>query len=589
MFGKIQLELDELPEGSGLDPQGDIQVPSPMNRNLFGTKNLNAVLQLMLNPPAELKLDVERFGTVFLAGDKVIQTRNNFGHDVFNGNIGRIREITTEPVKIRVVFDDRREVEYEPGELDELQLAYAITIHTSQGSEFFAVVIPVSMQHYVMLQQNLLFTGVTRGKRVVVLIGEKKGLAMAVRNREKRHQHGGLRWRLVKIDYPPFVRFRHRFPESDHLPVILELDTVSSMRPMLRFLPFFLAGVVPIRPALAIETAGFFVEQALVHHLEPDERHSKFPVIMIPGLNLSSYIFLTTPDGRDGWAQQFAGAGHEVFVINDPRFDFSRGFRVPGFCGVPKEGAPPVDDAAEKGWQRDVWRRWGFGQSEGKPYRDGQFPTNRFDEFEKNFPYVSRSNADFAAAIIALLERIGPAILMAHSAAGPRAVSAAKAHPEWVAGLVMLEPTGPPVEADFPRLSGIAMLGVYGDYIESRRQAGRKVAVENAAELFQRNGGVGEVLSLPEDRGAKGNSHLMMQDRNSAAIAGEIIDWLNRNAKVPQPVAGESWNKDSTQTRPSAGADPFTGGKGRFRGGAKGGGKGSGKGKGFRRAAAEED
>ena len=185
-----------LPAGFGLDPLGDIQVLSPMNVNQLGTKNLNAALQKMLNPPTELKLEVERFGTVFRTGDKVIQTRNNYDHDVFNGDIGRIREITTEPVKIRVVFDDQREVEYEPGELDELQLAYAITIHKSQGSEFPAVVIPVSAQHYIMLQRNLIYTGVTRGKRVVVLIGEKKALAMAVKNQQSRHRHGGLRWRL---------------------------------------------------------------------------------------------------------------------------------------------------------------------------------------------------------------------------------------------------------------------------------------------------------------------------------------------------------------------------------------------------------
>ena len=155
------------------------------------------MLQQSLNPPAELKFEIERFGVTFRAGDKVIQTRNNYDHDVFNGDIGVIREITTEPVKVRVVFDGRREVEYEPGELDELQLAYAITIHKSQGSEFPAVIIPVSTQHYIMLQRNLIYTGITRGKRLVVLIGDPKALQMAVRNQESRQRFAGLRARLT--------------------------------------------------------------------------------------------------------------------------------------------------------------------------------------------------------------------------------------------------------------------------------------------------------------------------------------------------------------------------------------------------------
>ncbi|MCB1092024.1 MAG: ATP-dependent RecD-like DNA helicase, partial [Verrucomicrobiae bacterium] len=185
-----------LPAKFGLDPLRDIQVLSPMNRNSLGTRNLNTVLQSVLNPPSEFKFEIERFGVIYRAGDKVIQTRNNYEKEVFNGDIGNIREITTDPARILVRYDGGRDVEYEPGELDELQLAYAITIHKSQGSEFPAVVIPVGMQHYLLLQRNLIYTGITRGKRLVVVIGDPKALAMAVNQQESQRRWSTLRHRL---------------------------------------------------------------------------------------------------------------------------------------------------------------------------------------------------------------------------------------------------------------------------------------------------------------------------------------------------------------------------------------------------------
>ncbi|MCC6883952.1 MAG: ATP-dependent RecD-like DNA helicase [Verrucomicrobiales bacterium] len=193
----VGLVRDRLPRKYGFDAARDIQVLTPMNRNLLGTKNLNQVLQEALNPPGEWKYEIERFGVTFRTGDKVIQTRNNYDHEVFNGDIGWIREISTDPLKIKVVFDGLREVAYEPGELDELQLAYAITIHKSQGSEFACAVIPVSTQHYVMLQRNLFYTGVTRGKKLVVLVGEEKALALAVKTADSQKRRTGLRARLV--------------------------------------------------------------------------------------------------------------------------------------------------------------------------------------------------------------------------------------------------------------------------------------------------------------------------------------------------------------------------------------------------------
>jgi exodeoxyribonuclease V alpha subunit len=194
----VEVVSRRLPARYGFDAVRDIQVLSPMNRNTLGTRNLNAVLQAALNPPEGWKFEVERFGITFRAGDKVIQTRNNYEKEIFNGDIGVIREITTDPARISVVFEGAREVAYEPGELDELQLAYAITIHKSQGSEFPAVVMPVSTQHFILLQRNLLYTGITRGKRLVVVIGDPKALGMAAGNRESQRRWTGLRERLSR-------------------------------------------------------------------------------------------------------------------------------------------------------------------------------------------------------------------------------------------------------------------------------------------------------------------------------------------------------------------------------------------------------
>jgi len=196
----IELVNQRIPDKFGLDSRDDVQVLTPMHRNSLGTKALNAALQESLNPPSDFKLEIERFGSTFRTGDKVIQMRNNYDTDVFNGDIGHIREITTEPARIQVVFEGDREVRYEPGDLDELQLAYAVTIHKSQGSEFPAVVIPISMQQYVLLQRNLIYTGITRGQRLVILVGERRALSMAVKNQDSRKRWTGLQNRMAKAE-----------------------------------------------------------------------------------------------------------------------------------------------------------------------------------------------------------------------------------------------------------------------------------------------------------------------------------------------------------------------------------------------------
>lgn len=191
----VTLVRDRLPKHLGVDPIDGIQILSPMHRGSLGIRELNTLLQAALNPRSEYRDEYQAFGNLFRNGDKVIQTSNNYDKEVFNGDIGRIRSIDKEERQVVIRFG-KRDVIYEFGELDELELAYAITIHKSQGSEFPVVVIPLAMQQYLLLQRNLLYTGVTRGKRMVVLIGQKKALGMAVRNESTRHRHGGLFERL---------------------------------------------------------------------------------------------------------------------------------------------------------------------------------------------------------------------------------------------------------------------------------------------------------------------------------------------------------------------------------------------------------
>jgi len=192
----VSMVRDRLPKHLGVDPIEGIQILSPMHRGSLGIKELNLRLQAALNPKSEYRDEYQAYGNLFRVGDKVIQTSNNYDKEVFNGDIGRIRSMDREEKQVLVSFGTR-EVIYEFNELDELELAYAITIHKSQGSEFPVVVIPLAMQQYLLLQRNLLYTGVTRGKRMVVLVGQKKALGMAVRNESTRHRHGGLLHRLA--------------------------------------------------------------------------------------------------------------------------------------------------------------------------------------------------------------------------------------------------------------------------------------------------------------------------------------------------------------------------------------------------------
>jgi len=216
----IELVKTRIPHRFGLDPIHDIQVLCPMNRGACGARSLNIELQAVLNPAGERK--VERFGWTFAPGDKVMQIENDYDKEVYNGDIGYIDDVDPDDGELTASFDGRA-VSYGFDELDTLVPAYAATIHKSQGSEYPAVVIPILTQHYAMLQRNLLYTGVTRGKRLVVLVGQKKAAAIAVRNVSGRRRWSKLNeWLAGRVQTEKLTQgLKERAPTaSRHEPVI---------------------------------------------------------------------------------------------------------------------------------------------------------------------------------------------------------------------------------------------------------------------------------------------------------------------------------------------------------------------------------
>ncbi len=186
----LEIVRQHIPASLGLDPVRDIQVLCPMNRGALGARALNLSLQQLLNPGREPR--IERFGSAFTPGDKVMQIENDYDKDVYNGDLGFVASVDPDVGELTVEFDGRPVV-YDASDLDRLVLAYATTIHKAQGSEYPAVVIPMVTQHFPMLQRNLLYTGVTRGRRLVVVVGQPKALAMAVAGRQSRRRWTRLR------------------------------------------------------------------------------------------------------------------------------------------------------------------------------------------------------------------------------------------------------------------------------------------------------------------------------------------------------------------------------------------------------------
>jgi len=200
----VDIVKRRVPHKFGLDPVNELQVLAPMYRGACGVANLNARLQEALNPASPHKAERRLGGRAFRVGDKVMQTRNDYLKDVYNGDIGRVTGIDPLGQTLTVTIDDpstgsghRRPVIYDWGEADELAHAFAVSVHKSQGSEYPAVVIPMLTQHYLMLQRNLLYTAVTRAKRLVVLVGTRRAIGIGVRNNKVRERHSGLKMRLA--------------------------------------------------------------------------------------------------------------------------------------------------------------------------------------------------------------------------------------------------------------------------------------------------------------------------------------------------------------------------------------------------------
>ena len=194
-----KLIKEHIPQKFGFNPLEEIQVLTPMQRGKLGARNINTLLQEALNPKGD---EVQKYGWTFRIGDKVMQTQNNYDKDVFNGDIGKIIDIDQEERELKVKYD--KQVSYDFNELDELVLAYAMTIHKSQGSEYPAVIIPVHTQHYLMLQRNLLYTAVTRGKKLVILIGNFKALGMSVKRIESNKRITTLKENIMELSLLKF-------------------------------------------------------------------------------------------------------------------------------------------------------------------------------------------------------------------------------------------------------------------------------------------------------------------------------------------------------------------------------------------------
>jgi exodeoxyribonuclease V alpha subunit len=186
---------ERVPKRFGFDPMRDVQVLTPMHKGVCGAENLNRELAAALNPTGP---HTQRFGRTLRVGDRVMQIRNNYDKDVFNGDLGRVKRLDLVDQQL-VVEMDEREVGYEFDELDELVPAYAISVHKSQGNEYPCVILPLLTQHYVLLQRNLLYTAITRGKKLVIVVGSKKALALAIRNDKTTARFSRLRERLAEV------------------------------------------------------------------------------------------------------------------------------------------------------------------------------------------------------------------------------------------------------------------------------------------------------------------------------------------------------------------------------------------------------
>ncbi|MFC1951345.1 hypothetical protein ACFLXN_02940 [Chloroflexota bacterium] len=287
-----------------------------------------------------------------------------------------------------------------------------------------------------------------------------------------------------------------------------------------------------------------WIEQVPVHYLIPANVTRDLPVIMIPGMGLTSSIYLSTPDGRDGWATIFAEAGFEVYVMDEPNNAVSS-FNVIPFDEVESGDLSPSEMPGFTKWNTESsWSTWGMGETYPTPFEDSLFPAEYAEEFFKSItPVYSEGMSDNrfgwrqkAPGLAALLGEVGPAIVICHSASGKTAFEAMKMEPHLMKGLVAIEPAGVPSNEDdflsyMTEIGDIPFLSMHGDYFNPWRtqQEGNQTNCQNVADVLSANGGSGQVIDLPDVEGIVGNSHLMMIDNNNDDLADMIIDWLNEH------------------------------------------------------------
>ena len=319
---------------------------------------------------------------------------------------------------------------------------------------------------------------------------------------------------------------------------------------MLKKIVFSIISLLITGESMAQHTYGsFYTNDAFVNYVLSGVKTQSATIVMVPGLNLSTYIYSTTPDGRKGWAEMFADKGYDVYMVNDPKFDFATGGFVAPYRIPP--GGKPATIGAVRAWQQDIWKRWGFGLVQGSPYSNAQFPTDSFSNFAQNYPYLGTTRFSYESAINAVIDSIGGKIwLLAHSAGAQPSVLSAEQRKSKTNGIILIEPAGPPDSTNFPTLNGLHMFGVYGDYIVSRNQTNRKVATENSAILFQNAGGKAEVVSLPDDSLVFGNSHIMMQDKNNDYVFNIIEYWLRQFSTNPNGIE-DNFNQFSINLYPN--------------------------------------
>lgn len=293
-------------------------------------------------------------------------------------------------------------------------------------------------------------------------------------------------------------------------------------------------------------------QQAYVRYLIPEQLTCQTPVVLLPGFGLNASMYITTHDGRPGWAQRFLRAGYAVYIMDEP-YSGPSGFDTTPIMSVKKGEAPVSALPSIITWgMEETWKRWGFGPKVGTLFESSQFPMEYYEEFYKMIVPVciderfkGFGSPLKAEGIVSLLERIGPAIVVNHSGSGLSCFDAVKMRPELFSAIVTVEPVEIPADEDEIRRFFLdqRILGVFGDHRQQRSDAGANMvnkfeALQYLIDRIVEANGTAKMIDLPA-LGMIGNSHIMMLDKNSDEIAQLIIHWLQEHQQTLQEVHSE--------------------------------------------------